>query len=230
MRALPVGLSALGLSAMPGQQRAKLACCPVLAVLWRTTLLKSRRAGSAACVCMMRAGPWSRGLRRAVLRRTRLLLRQVTREAVAAVEADGIVFIDEIDKIVINHELRYGADASSEGVQRDLLPIIEGSVVSTKYGNVATDHILFICSGAFHSCKPSDMLAELQGRLPIRVELKGLTCAPFLFLDYQILCKLLAFACRLWTAELRLHGLVCVLNDRHRAVALEFCDLVTLGG
>ena len=68
-----------------------------------------------------------------------------------------------------------GADASSEGVQRDLLPIIEGSVVSTKYGNVSTDHILFICSGAFHSCKPSDMLAELQGRLPIRVELKGLT-------------------------------------------------------
>ena len=71
-----------------------------------------------------------------------------------------------------------GADASSEGVQRDLLPIIEGSVVTTKHGNVNTDHILFICSGAFHSCKPSDMLAELQGRLPIRVELKGLTCAP----------------------------------------------------
>ena len=71
--------------------------------------------------------------------------------------------------------LTAGADASSEGVQRDLLPIIEGSVVSTKYGNVNTDHILFICSGAFHSCKPADMLAELQGRLPIRVELKGLT-------------------------------------------------------
>ena len=68
-----------------------------------------------------------------------------------------------------------GADASSEGVQRDLLPIIEGSVVNTKVGNVSTDHILFICSGAFHQCKPSDMLAELQGRLPIRVELKGLT-------------------------------------------------------
>ena len=68
-----------------------------------------------------------------------------------------------------------GADASSEGVQRDLLPIIEGSQVSTKFGNVSTDHILFICSGAFHQCKPSDMLAELQGRLPIRVELKGLT-------------------------------------------------------
>ena len=68
-----------------------------------------------------------------------------------------------------------GADASSEGVQRDLLPIIEGSVVNTKLGNISTDHILFICSGAFHQCKPSDMLAELQGRLPIRVELKGLT-------------------------------------------------------
>ncbi len=141
-------------------------------------------------------------------------------------EQDGIVFIDEIDKIVVNQDLRYGismffttspvfvcfglqlihsmallalsghcysihldassdsalpsvtgADASSEGVQRDLLPIIEGSQVSTKYGNVSTDYILFICSGAFHQCKPSDMLAELQGRLPIRVELKGLTCA-----------------------------------------------------
>lgn len=75
-----------------------------------------------------------------------------------------------------------GADASSEGVQRDLLPIIEGSQVSTKYGNVSTDYILFICSGAFHQCKPSDMLAELQGRLPIRVELKGLTCAPSMHL------------------------------------------------
>lgn len=70
---------------------------------------------------------------------------------------------------------RYGADASSEGVQRDLLPIIEGSVVSTKHGNVSTDHMLFICSGAFHQAKPSDMLAEMQGRLPVRVELKGLT-------------------------------------------------------
>ena len=103
----------------------------------------------------------------------------VSREAVAAAESDGIVFIDEIDKIVVNHETRYGggggADASSEGVQRDLLPIIEGSVVATKHGNVSTDHMLFICSGAFSACKPSDMLAELQGRLPIRVELKALT-------------------------------------------------------
>ncbi|KAG0563008.1 hypothetical protein M758_9G187100 [Ceratodon purpureus] len=99
---------------------------------------------------------------------------QITKDAILLAESDGIVFIDEIDKIVTNHETRHGADASSEGVQRDLLPIIEGSMVSTKYGNVNTDHILFICSGAFHSCKPSDMLAELQGRLPIRVELKGL--------------------------------------------------------
>lgn len=99
----------------------------------------------------------------------------VVREAISTVEQDGIVFIDEIDKIVTSSEYRYGADASSEGVQRDLLPIIEGSIVPTKHGNVSTDHILFICSGAFHSCKPSDMLAELQGRLPIRVELKGLT-------------------------------------------------------
>ncbi|EFN57346.1 hypothetical protein CHLNCDRAFT_56057 [Chlorella variabilis] len=109
----------------------------------------------------------------------------VTREAIQAVEQDGIVFIDEIDKIVTSSEHRYGGDASAEGVQRDLLPIIEGSTVSTKHGNVNTDYILFICSGAFHSCKPSDMLAELQGRLPIRVELKGLTAEDF----YKILTE-----------------------------------------
>ena len=99
----------------------------------------------------------------------------VVKEALSAVENDGIVFLDEIDKIVSSSDHRHGADASSEGVQRDLLPIIEGSTVSTKHGNVNTDQILFIASGAFHQCKPSDMLAELQGRLPIKVELKGLT-------------------------------------------------------
>jgi len=98
----------------------------------------------------------------------------VNREAVAAVEESGIVFIDEIDKIVNASDYR-GADASAEGVQRDLLPLIEGSTISTKYGNVNTDYVLFIASGAFHSSKPSDLLAELQGRLPIRVELDGLT-------------------------------------------------------
>ena len=99
----------------------------------------------------------------------------VVKEALSAVENDGIVFLDEVDKIVSSSDYRHGADASSEGVQRDLLPIIEGSTVQTKHGNVNTDQILFIASGAFHQCKPSDMLAELQGRLPIKVELKGLT-------------------------------------------------------
>ncbi len=95
-------------------------------------------------------------------------------EAVDLVENHGIVFIDEIDKIA-SREGRGGADVSREGVQRDLLPLIEGTTVSTKYGPVKTDHILFIASGAFHVSKPSDLLPELQGRLPIRVELKPLT-------------------------------------------------------
>jgi len=101
----------------------------------------------------------------------------VEKEAIAAVEANGIVFIDEIDKICSSRDFRGmgSADASAEGVQRDLLPLIEGSTINTKYGNVDTDHILFIASGAFHTAKPSDLLAELQGRLPIRVELNGLT-------------------------------------------------------
>merc|ERR1711871_1703867 len=98
----------------------------------------------------------------------------VTKDAIKQAEDNGIVFIDEIDKIVNASDYR-GADASAEGVQRDLLPLIEGSTISTKHGNVNTDHILFIASGAFHQCKPSDLLPELQGRLPIRVELKGLT-------------------------------------------------------
>eukprot|EP00622_Pseudochattonella_farcimen_P001941 FR736762.1.p1 GENE.FR736762.1~~FR736762.1.p1 ORF type:complete len:247 (+),score=43.24 FR736762.1:22-741(+) len=98
----------------------------------------------------------------------------IKKEAVTAVEENGIVFIDEIDEICSSGPYR-GADASAEGVQRDLLPLIEGSSINTKYGNVNTDYILFICSGAFHHAKPSDLLAELQGRLPIRVELNGLT-------------------------------------------------------
>ena len=98
----------------------------------------------------------------------------VVQEAIAAVENNGIVFLDEVDKICARSE-RQGADVSREGVQRDLLPLIEGTTVSTKYGAVKTDHILFIASGAFHIAKPSDLLPELQGRLPIRVELKALT-------------------------------------------------------
>jgi ATP-dependent HslUV protease ATP-binding subunit HslU len=94
--------------------------------------------------------------------------------ALEAVQENGIVFIDEIDKVCARAETR-GADVSREGVQRDLLPLIEGTTVSTKYGPVRTDHILFIASGAFHIAKPSDLLPELQGRLPIRVELRALT-------------------------------------------------------
>jgi ATP-dependent HslUV protease ATP-binding subunit HslU len=99
----------------------------------------------------------------------------ITREAIENVEQNGIVFLDEIDKICARSEFRGGGDVSREGVQRDLLPLIEGTTVATKYGQVKTDHILFIASGAFHTAKPSDLLPELQGRLPIRVELKALT-------------------------------------------------------
>ncbi len=102
----------------------------------------------------------------------------VTKEAVEAVEQNGIVFLDEIDKVCARADAR-GADVSREGVQRDLLPLIEGTTVSTKHGPVSTDHILFIASGAFHVAKPSDLLPELQGRLPIRVELRALTEADF---------------------------------------------------
>jgi ATP-dependent HslUV protease ATP-binding subunit HslU len=99
---------------------------------------------------------------------------QITQEAIDVTENNGIVFLDEVDKICARSE-RQGADVSREGVQRDLLPLIEGTTVSTKYGPVKTDHILFIASGAFHIAKPSDLLPELQGRLPIRVELRALT-------------------------------------------------------
>jgi ATP-dependent HslUV protease ATP-binding subunit HslU len=99
---------------------------------------------------------------------------QLTQEAIKTVENNGIVFLDEIDKICAR-DGRIGGDVSREGVQRDLLPLIEGTTVATKHGPVKTDHILFIASGAFHTAKPSDLLPELQGRLPIRVELKPLT-------------------------------------------------------
>lgn len=108
---------------------------------------------------------------------------KVTQEALERVQQSGIVFIDEIDKVAARSDSRSGPDVSREGVQRDLLPIVEGSTVTTKYGLVKTDHILFVASGAFHVSKPSDLIPELQGRFPIRVELKNLTEEDF----YQIL-------------------------------------------
>lgn len=103
---------------------------------------------------------------------------EIKQRAVSNAEQNGIVFLDEIDKIATRSEGR-GPEVSREGVQRDLLPLVEGSTVSTKYGMIKTDHILFICSGAFHLCKPSDLIPELQGRLPIRVELNALDVRDF---------------------------------------------------
>ncbi|PYQ32530.1 MAG: HslU--HslV peptidase ATPase subunit [Acidobacteria bacterium] len=103
----------------------------------------------------------------------------VAREAVERVEQSGIVFLDEIDKIAGRQQASHGPDVSREGVQRDLLPIVEGTTVNTKYGMVKTDHILFIAAGAFHVAKPSDLIPEMQGRFPIRVELESLTEADF---------------------------------------------------
>ncbi len=107
-------------------------------------------------------------------------MERVQRESVVRAENAGIVFLDEIDKIAGSSERRGGPDVSREGVQRDLLPIVEGSTVTTKYGAVKTDHILFIAAGAFHTAKPSDLIPELQGRFPIRVELDPLTDADFI--------------------------------------------------
>ena len=103
---------------------------------------------------------------------------EVKLDAVTNVEQNGIVFLDEIDKVASRSDM-HGADVSRQGVQRDLLPLVEGTTVSTKYGMIKTDHILFIASGAFHLAKPSDLIPELQGRFPIRVELESLSVADF---------------------------------------------------
>jgi ATP-dependent HslUV protease ATP-binding subunit HslU len=105
---------------------------------------------------------------------------QVTRTAVERAEQSGILFIDEIDKISGRERAQGGPDVSREGVQRDILPIVEGTTVNTRYGMVRTDHILFIAAGAFHTSKPSDLIPELQGRFPIRVELRALNVDDFI--------------------------------------------------
>jgi ATP-dependent HslUV protease ATP-binding subunit HslU len=132
----------------------------------------------------------------------------IVQEALRQVENNGIVFLDEIDKIA-GREGRTGADVSREGVQRDLLPLIEGTTVSTKYGPVKTDHILFIASGAFHVSKPSDLLPELQGRLPIRVELSPLTVEDF----RRILTETEASLIKQSVALMKTEGVELVFTD-----------------
>jgi ATP-dependent HslUV protease ATP-binding subunit HslU len=127
---------------------------------------------------------------------------QVTRTAVERVEQSGIIFLDEIDKIA-GRESGHGPDVSREGVQRDILPIVEGTTVNTRYGMVRTDHILFIAAGAFHVSKPSDLIPELQGRFPIRVELKSLTMADFI----AILTEPKSSLVKQYTALLETEGL-----------------------
>lgn len=135
---------------------------------------------------------------------------QITGEAIRAVENNGIVFLDEIDKICSRGETgRAGAEVSREGVQRDLLPLIEGTSVSTKYGPVKTDHVLFIASGAFHVAKPADLLPELQGRLPIRVELKPLTREDF----RRILTEPEASLIKQYTALMATEGLTLSFTE-----------------
>jgi ATP-dependent HslUV protease ATP-binding subunit HslU len=134
----------------------------------------------------------------------------LAREAIRAVENAGIVFLDEIDKICSRGEnIRGGADVSREGVQRDLLPLIEGTTVATKYGPVKTDHVLFIASGAFHVAKPSDLLPELQGRLPIRVELKPLSREDF----RRILTEPEASLIKQYVALMQTEGLTLSFTD-----------------
>lgn len=153
-----------GMFEIPGQ--------PGASVLNLSEMMKSLGGGRTKTHKTTVAGAWAP----LIAEESDKLLDQeaLTQEALELAENHGIVFLDEIDKVASSSQ-RGGADVSREGVQRDLLPLIEGTTVSTKYGPVKTDHILFIASGAFHVAKPSDLLPELQGRLPIRVELKGLS-------------------------------------------------------
>jgi ATP-dependent HslUV protease ATP-binding subunit HslU len=138
---------------------------------------------------------------------------RVAREAIERVERSGIVFLDEIDKIASRGQMTHGADVSREGVQRDLLPVVEGCTVQTKYGHVRTDHVLFIAAGAFHMSKPSDLIPELQGRFPIRVELKSLRQEDFV----RILQEPENSLVRQYTALLETEG--CTLQFRPEGIA-----------
>jgi ATP-dependent HslUV protease ATP-binding subunit HslU len=145
---------------------------------------------------------------------TKLLdMEAVSKEAVRRVEQSGIIFVDEIDKIASRQGTTGGPDVSREGVQRDLLPIVEGSTVNTKHGMVRTDHILFIASGAFHTSKPSDLIPEFQGRFPIRVELDPLTREDFI----RILTEPANALLKQYVALLRTEGIE--LTFREDAIA-----------
>jgi ATP-dependent HslUV protease ATP-binding subunit HslU len=133
---------------------------------------------------------------------------EIKAEALRNVEQNGIVFLDEIDKIASRAEVG-GADVSRQGVQRDLLPLVEGTTVSTKFGMIKTDHILFIASGAFHLAKPSDLIPELQGRFPIRVELDSLSVEDF----QRILVQTDACLTRQYQALLATEGVTLVFAD-----------------
>jgi len=142
---------------------------------------------------------------------------EIRNQALHSVEQNGIVFLDELDKIVRRNG-SVGADVSREGVQRDLLPLVEGSTVTTRYGMVKTDHILFIASGAFHLAKPSDLIPELQGRLPIRVELNALSSADF----ERILTEPNASLTEQYTALMSVEGLK---NDIRKDAVKRLAEL-----
>jgi ATP-dependent HslUV protease ATP-binding subunit HslU len=146
---------------------------------------------------------------------------QVTRAAVDRVEQSGIIFLDEIDKIA-GRESGHGPDVSREGVQRDILPIVEGTSVNTRYGSVRTDHILFIAAGAFHVSKPSDLIPELQGRFPIRVELKSLTVEDFI----RILREPQSALIKQYTALLETDGIKLSFADEALSEIARFAALV----
>jgi ATP-dependent HslUV protease ATP-binding subunit HslU len=148
---------------------------------------------------------------------------KVTKLAIQRTEQTGIIFLDEIDKIASRQgEGQRGAEVSREGVQRDLLPIVEGSIVNTKYGMVRTDHILFIASGAFHTCKPSDLIPELQGRFPIRVELASLSEEDF----YRILTEPQNALIKQYVALLATEGIDLRFEDQAIREMARICALV----
>jgi ATP-dependent HslUV protease ATP-binding subunit HslU len=148
-------------------------------------------------------------------------MEQVSRAALERVENDGIIFIDEIDKIA-GREGGHGPDVSREGVQRDILPIVEGTTINTRYGMVRTDHVLFVAAGAFHVSKPSDLIPELQGRFPIRVELHSLVTADFV----RILTEPKNALIRQYIALLETEGIKLEFTDDSIQEIAEFASMV----